>query len=262
MVKLTGITARNISSCLNYPKHEVLQNILAKSAGNLFTNYKNPEMEKKIKDNIKGLIKIKPDAISSYIHDNLLLPMIPVIDKSSYTGWTNSIRQPLLYFHNLLVETRWEHSKSDPPLGEIANLSKVSDKLYRGSQPTMEGFNWLVNNGIKTVVTFRDEDPLDLDLMKWKNVKHYIIKVKDREIPTFEEVKEFINIVNDPNNGKVYCHCRGGVGRTGIMVACWRVSQGWSSLDAINEGNTFAPRGELPENQKEFIRNFEKHYCS
>jgi protein-tyrosine phosphatase len=63
--------------------------------------------------------------------------------------------------------------------------------------------------------------------------------------------------------GVVYVHCRGGLGRTGTVVACWLVRHGASAEDALAELTALRARTptadsaspETPE-QKHFVREF------
>lgn len=234
----------------------LLKKNLEKNASAFFSSYEDRALEKEV---MEGIQRLSPqDTVSQMMQIHNLI--LPVVDSCSSPGWTEEKRGALLRFYNLLVESDWVHDSHEPPLGEIANYSRVSSRLHRGGQPTGEGFRWLVNHGVKTVVSLRGEDPLDLDVMKWSKVKRLKISVKDGDFPTLPQVEEFIRTVDDPESGPVYVHCRGGVGRTGIMVACWRVSHGWTAGQAINEARTFATTGKLPDNQEQFIKEFEGHW--
>ena len=58
------------------------------------------------------------------------------------------------------------------------------------------------------------------------------IPVTDMEPPTFEAVERFIDIANDVTRRPMYVHCKAGIGRTGSMVSCWRISQGMDVEEA------------------------------
>jgi len=127
--------------------------------------------------------------------------------------------------------SRWAAPIEKPGL---PNLHQVSDDLYRGAQPTAEGFRELQRMGIKTIVNLRsmhsDRDELgDLPLAY-------------REIPMGawhpeqEDVIEFLRIVTDPEQRPVFVHCQHGADRTGVIVASYRIIvQGWSKDEAIAE---------------------------
>ena len=116
----------------------------------------------------------------------------------------------------------------------VPNLYKVNDRLYRGAQPTAEGFRQLKTIGIKTVLNLRsahsDRDEIgDTDLAYehiWFRTWH----------PEDEDVVRFLQIVTDPDRTPVLVHCRRGADRTGMMCAIYRVAvNGWSKAEAIHE---------------------------
>ncbi|MHC5118834.1 MAG: dual specificity protein phosphatase family protein [Planctomycetota bacterium] len=114
------------------------------------------------------------------------------------------------------------------------NLYKVSDTLYRGEQPTAEGFKELEKRGIKTVVNLRslhsDRDELEGTKLGYEHIR---MEAWD---PEPEAVKAFLKIVTDPEKQPVFVHCMHGADRTGTMVAVYRiVVEGWDKEKAIDE---------------------------
>ena len=128
-------------------------------------------------------------------------------------------------------DPRWAQPVTKPGL---PNLHKVSDTLYRGAQPTAEGFKELKAMGIKTVVNLRsfhsDSDEIgDLGLP----CEHIYMKAWHAEN---EDVVRFLTIVSDPARQPVFVHCQHGADRTGTMCAIYRiVLQGWTREEAIRE---------------------------
>jgi protein tyrosine phosphatase (PTP) superfamily phosphohydrolase (DUF442 family) len=114
------------------------------------------------------------------------------------------------------------------------NLYKVSDTLYRGEQPTEEGFKELEKLGIKTVVNLRslhsDRDELEGTKLGYEHIR---MEAWD---PEQDEIEAFLQIATDPQKQPVFVHCLHGADRTGTMVAVYRiVVQDWDKQKAIDE---------------------------
>jgi hypothetical protein len=68
-------------------------------------------------------------------------------------------------------------------LAGCPNLCKVSDTLYRGAQPTQEGFENLKKLGIKTVVNLRDHHS-DQELLGTTGLRYVPIPIDTWDIQT------------------------------------------------------------------------------
>ncbi len=114
------------------------------------------------------------------------------------------------------------------------NLYKVSDTLYRGEQPTAEGFKELQKLGIKTVVNLRSLHS-DRDELEGASLTYEHIRMEAWD-PEQDEIEAFLKIVTNPNKQPVFVHCQHGADRTGTMVAIYRVViEGWDTEKAIDE---------------------------
>lgn len=101
----------------------------------------------------------------------------------------------------------------------------IQDKALFGSFPTQETVHNLEELGVRCFIdlTNSDESKTTPYVTKYKYIKYPIV---DRKIP--ENWKSFaqlvVKICNVINNlgidEKVYVHCKGGHGRSGILVAC------------------------------------------
>jgi protein tyrosine/serine phosphatase len=130
----------------------------------------------------------------------------------------------------------------------VPRFREVHSGLYRGGQPTIDGFEDLKKMGIRTVVNLRVEDserekvealgmkyvhiPIDMPLLKrpW------------REIPD-KSVDDFLQTVNDPANQPVFVHCQRGADRTGTMIALYRVKvDNWEADKAYDEAREIGLR--------------------
>lgn len=67
------------------------------------------------------------------------------------------------------------------------------------------------------------------------DVSHQRFSISDFGLPTPEKMTEILDTLDSAlNNGeKVYLHCWGGIGRTGTVVGCYLVRQGYSGEKAL-----------------------------
>lgn len=123
----------------------------------------------------------------------------------------------------------------------VANFGEVTPTLYRGAQPTPEGFETLRKMGIAIVVDLRDggegkreEKQVTREGMKFVAIPWECSNPKD------DYFAKFLAIVRDNPEKKVFVHCHVGVDRTGMMIAAYRMSeQGWTADEALREMRAF-----------------------
>ncbi len=116
----------------------------------------------------------------------------------------------------------------------LPNLHRVSDDLYRGAQPTADGFRELKEMGIRTVVNLRSLHS-DRDEVAEAGLAYEHIAMKAWH-PEDEDAVRFLRIVTDPAKTPVFVHCQHGADRTGIVCAAYRMAvQGWSPEEAVAE---------------------------
>ena len=78
--------------------------------------------------------------------------------------------------------------------------------------------------------------------------------VTDMESPTMGQLVEILDLLSEPGTGLTYVHCEAGKGRTGVVIACYRMAvMGLDAADAIVEAANF---GCTPPGQLAFIREF------
>ena len=120
----------------------------------------------------------------------------------------------------------------------VINFAKVSDALWRGAQPSAEGFKAMEAMGLKTVVNLRHNHD-DLPLLKNTRLKYLHIPSFAFQ-PTQENLVTFLKVMENPANWPVYIHCAQGRDRTGYNAASYRMFyQKWEANDSILEMNAF-----------------------
>ena len=150
---------------------------------------------------------------------------------------------PFLYYRYTL-----EHAKRLRPITE--------GRVYRSGCLTADGFRDAIQKlGIKTVISFWDEDP-DPELydnrFSWNKIKEselcYELGVNYKFIfvellpecvrgdAKHKAIDQFFEIMDDERSYPVLIHCKAGLHRTGVMAAIYRMEyDGWSRDDALRE---------------------------
>lgn len=124
----------------------------------------------------------------------------------------------------------------------------VTGGLWRGAWPSVSTLNKLRVQGIKIVVNLCEERNQN-NLVTMCNLIPFNISIKDTETPMPDQVSFFCYLVAAYQN--VYVHCEEGIGRTGCVVAAYRVKvQNWTPEAALKEAESF---GVLYPDQKAFI---------
>lgn len=177
-----------------------------------------------------------------------------------------------------LIKQRDSSVSSNEATGTPLNCYKVDDNIFAGEYP------YAVNQilGFKKLDILKSlgvTDIIDLteygELLDYSNavcdIKHYRFSIKDRSIPnSIEEVYNLMSYIDNvkSENGTIYIHCWGGVGRTGTIVACWLVYNGMDAKNAIDHLNKLwksCPKSKrrpyCPDHgcQIDFIKKFERY---
>ena len=85
------------------------------------------------------------------------------------------------------------------------------------------------------------------------------LPMADGSPPTNEQAEKFLEFMTNPANQPSHVHCRGGYGRTGVMVALYRYSvQGWSWLKAAEESVLF--EGGISDSQKNWLERWAQNH--
>ncbi len=121
----------------------------------------------------------------------------------------------------------------------VPNFGEVAPTLYRGGQPSAEGFETLAHMGIAIIVdtgrSKRDEALVQKLGMTYISLPWYCPFPKDKVFA------RFIEITRENPGKKIFVHCRLGDDRTGMMIAAYRMGErGWTAKEAMEEMHEFA----------------------
>jgi tyrosine-protein phosphatase SIW14 len=116
----------------------------------------------------------------------------------------------------------------------VANFGFVTADVWRGAQPTSEGFRTLAAMGVRTVIDLQEDDHSP---QVPPGVRYVPIRVSGWHADDVDTDAVLRAIAENPK--PVFIHCHQGRDRTGLAVAAYRLSQGMSTADAIKELRRF-----------------------
>jgi tyrosine-protein phosphatase SIW14 len=116
------------------------------------------------------------------------------------------------------------------------NFGEVTPTLYRGGQPSSEGYEALAKMGVNIVVDGRlsghDSERKEVE----KAGMQYVAIPWHCLFPRDEVMARFLAVLRANPGKKVFVHCRYGDDRTGMMIAAYRMSvEGWTAEEARRE---------------------------
>lgn len=111
-----------------------------------------------------------------------------------------------------------------------------------GSEEPLEVLRALISRNIDSFVDLTEEDELTHYQCKFgeitdRQIYYSRFAIVDYSTPTSEEMAGIVKHINKSlaDGRNIYLHCRGGIGRTGTVVACWLKSQGMSGEESLKK---------------------------
>lgn len=125
----------------------------------------------------------------------------------------------------------------------VGNFEKVNDLVYRGAQPTEEGFQNLAKLGIHTVLDLQEAGTAraisEQREVKAAGMEYISVPMSGMQKPSNESVAKVLAILEGGNNGPVFVHCHRGADRTGGVIACYRIEHDhWTNQKALSEARS------------------------
>lgn len=118
----------------------------------------------------------------------------------------------------------------------LPNFGEVTPTLYRGAQPSPQGFEQLRRMGISIVIDAREGSREDERKLVAKLGMKYVQIPWHCPYPKDSVMAKFLTVIRDNPGRRVFVHCKTGDDRTGLMIAVWRmVEQGWTTEQAREE---------------------------
>src|SRR5689334_6306794 len=125
----------------------------------------------------------------------------------------------------------------------VPNFHQVNEHLYRGAQPTDEGWKSLAKLGVKTIVDLRRPDEHSTDAeeraVKAAGMRYVNIPMQGVVSPAEESITKALALMNAEADGPVFVHCKRGADRTGTVIAVYRMAHDrWGNSQAMHEAKS------------------------
>jgi atypical dual specificity phosphatase len=139
------------------------------------------------------------------------------------------------------------------------NFSWVSKNQLAGSglPITVNQFKWLIDHGIRTIITVR-EVPLPFGWIQLSNqnkgiqdssntstISYLHVPVEDYKAPTMDQIKSTVSYIEHhlvSNGSCILVHCAAGKGRTGTILAAYLIKKDrLSAEETIRRLRTLRP---------------------
>ena len=124
----------------------------------------------------------------------------------------------------------------------LENFQDVNASLCRGAQPSENGLRELAKLGVHTVVDLRGgagRSSKEAELVRSLGMTYVNVPLDGYQAPSSLELSKVMAVLNDPNSGKVFVHCRRGADRTGTILAVYRMEHDhWSNHQALDEAKS------------------------
>jgi atypical dual specificity phosphatase len=130
-----------------------------------------------------------------------------------------------------------------------------------GLPVTEDEFNWVVDKGIKSIITVR-EVPLPSEWFDSSDIDYMHLRVEDFGAPTVEELDEAVDFIDKKiSSGRpVLVHCAAGKGRTGAVLAAYMVKkQNLTARQAIEKIRIMRPGSVQSITQETALSMYEKY---
>jgi protein tyrosine/serine phosphatase len=143
-------------------------------------------------------------------------------------------------FPALLVAASFPLFAADAnPAPGVPNFHAVNDHIYRGAQPSAEGFANLSKLGVKTVIDLRrgsEQEKSEQGAVEHAGMRYVHVPLSGYRAPSDQDMARLLAMLDDSTGWPVFVHCQRGADRTGTVIACYRIEHDhWNNEKALDE---------------------------
>jgi atypical dual specificity phosphatase len=126
-----------------------------------------------------------------------------------------------------------------------------------GRPESLEDLAWLRKQGAEVLLSLTEEPPRR-DWVNEAGMMQVHIPVIDMEAPTQEQLDRCLSAIARANDRQigVVVHCAAGMGRTGVVLACYFVHKGLSAQNAIARVRRMRPGSIETDEQADAVEEF------
>lgn len=123
-----------------------------------------------------------------------------------------------------------------------------------------EEFRFLKESAIDVIVSLTDSGP-DRELTERFRMRVHHFHIPDMDIPSIATMDSIVDAIDTELKGgrRVVVHCGAGLGRTGTVLACYLVSRGKPTPEAISVVRGKRPGSIETADQERFVSDYEEH---
>ncbi len=147
-----------------------------------------------------------------------------------------------------------------PPVQGIKNFHEVNGHVYRGAQPTTDGFSYLATIGVNTIVDLRENgsrSAREAKVVTSLGMRYENVPMSGLVPPTKPQIAKILALLEDSKSGAVFVHCRFGEDRTGSAIAAYRIDHdNWDNARALKEARDCG-MGFYQIPRQNYIRHFQ-----
>jgi atypical dual specificity phosphatase len=144
--------------------------------------------------------------------------------------------------------------------GVIAGMGQPGGYGSNGRVTLKTDLRRLQEKGIGAIVSLT-ETPLHRETVEQLGFDYLHLPIADMGTPSMGEIDQFIEFVREVSGQRkgVVVHCGAGIGRTGVMLACYLVSQGRPTGRAIGAVRTKRPGSIETADQELAVFDYERY---
>jgi atypical dual specificity phosphatase len=126
---------------------------------------------------------------------------------------------------------------------------------------SLEELQWLRRQGIELLVSLTEE-PLRRDWLDDAGLLAFNVPMEDMEAPTQEQLDRCVSAITRATgrNMGVAVHCGAGLGRTGVVLACYLVSRGHPADNALMKVRRLRPGSIETDEQADAVAEFARRH--